>query len=406
MSDQEAKELDIELTHPAEAAGAKTVARLATGSRTLVRRLKEVVTAPEGVKTLRRFSTAEAAAQCEVPLPTFKKKVKNQEYPGGEQNPRNGFRTFSMEDILEIRRIEGRYPIDGECVIMCVANFKGGSAKSTLTNHYAQWEALRGRRVLVVDLDPQASLTSAYGLIPDQDVSDEQTARDFLSGDAESLAPMSTYWPNIDLLPANLGLYSAEFALPQRVGESQEYHSLAVLSEGLEALRDRYDLIVIDTPPALSYLTTNALYAADGVVVPVQAQTVDFSSCAQFLSLLATTVDEFPQPFGQPKEWQFLSFVLTRYSGTDHEAAVKGWLQKIFQEHLVSAPMMATSAIHAAGPEMVSLYEQDQRHPDHDRRMDRRTYRRAIDSLEPVMTELSQRCRMAQNRLANRWEGE
>lgn len=393
--------------HVDRSAGSDEVQLLAERAMALVDKVKQHATSPLEIKSLRSFSTGEVSEFTGIAVATIKRKATAGAYPAGTVNSQNGHRTFSMAEMLEIMDIEGLREPFVRAITVAVANFKGGVAKTTAAVHYAQYEALRGRRVLLLDLDPQGSGTSSFALIPDRDVGQEQTARDFLQGDADKLTVQKTYWPNIDLIPANLSLYAAEFELPKRAErEGPGSSAVSVLAEGLDALRDQYDVIVIDTPPALSYLTTNAIYAADGVIVPVQANMMDFTSCSQFLRLLSETIADFEFIAGSPKRWHFLRFLITRFGGTDSENAIVEWMQAIFGERTIRYPLANTSAIQAAGPEMVSIYEADPRHPDPDRRMDRRTYKRALNILNPVMEEISTTVRFAEKEVAKQFSAE
>jgi len=388
-------------------AGGDEIRLLADRAMALVDKVKQLASSPSETKVLRSFSTGEVAGFTGINVATIKRKAASGAYPTGSVNPQNGHRTFTISQMLEIMSVEGLRTQYFRAVVVAIANFKGGVAKTTTAVHYAQYEALRGRRVLLVDFDPQGSSTSSMGKIPDRDIAQDQTARDFLRGDTSKIPVQKTYWPNIDLVPANLSLYAAEFELPKRAErEGPGASSVSVLSEGIEALRSEYDIIVIDTPPALSYLTTNAIYAADGVVVPVQANMMDFTSCSQFLRLLAETVNDFEFISGSPKRWEFLRFLVTRFGGTDSENAIVEWMQAIFGERTIRYPLANTSAIQAAGPEMVSIYEADPRHADPARRMDRRTYKRALNILDPVMEEISTTARFAEREIAKRMEAE
>ena len=105
---------------------------------------------------------------------------------------------------------------------MAVANFKGGAAKTTHSVHLAQYLALHGYRVLLIDLDSQASATSLFGHTPDDDFDRLDTLyRLFTADDTQRIDSLvslikPTYWDGLDLIPANLGLYSTEFELPVR----------------------------------------------------------------------------------------------------------------------------------------------------------------------------------------------
>jgi len=135
----------------------------------------------------------------------------------------------------------------------------------------AQGLSLRGHRVLVIDTDPQGSLTTLHGILPETEVSEDMTIASLCDGSETDItyAIRSTYWDGIDLVSAAPSLYQAEFALPARQMQSRDFEFWNVLRNGLAAVRSIYDVIIIDTPPSLSYLTINALWAANGIVVPV-----------------------------------------------------------------------------------------------------------------------------------------
>lgn len=145
-----------------------------------------------------------------------------------------------------------------------MANQKGGVAKTTSVHALAAGLVEMGRRVLTVDLDPQASLSWSMGVEPD-DL--DQSLHDVLMGRIE--AEEILYESNgIDLLPASIDLAGSEVHLHTRTG--REY----VLERCLEPLVERYDHVLIDCPPSLGILTVNALTAADWIVIPVRAETL------------------------------------------------------------------------------------------------------------------------------------
>lgn len=145
-----------------------------------------------------------------------------------------------------------------------MANQKGGVAKTTSVHALAAGLVEMGRKVLAVDLDPQASLSWSMGIEPD-DL--EQSLHDVLMGRIE--AEEILYESNgIDLLPASIDLAGSEVHLHTRTG--REY----VLERSLEPLVERYDHVLLDCPPSLGILTVNALTAADRIVIPVRAETL------------------------------------------------------------------------------------------------------------------------------------
>ncbi len=158
------------------------------------------------------------------------------------------------------------------CFVLTVANQKGGVGKTTTTMNLGVALARLGKRVLLIDSDPQANLTSYLGVTPGQEphasirtldeiylskrVMDEETLSEFLTK-TES---------GVDLLAAEATLTGVDYYLLQRADRER------VLDGFLASVRRRYDFILIDTPPALSLLTINALVASNGVLVPVQTE--------------------------------------------------------------------------------------------------------------------------------------
>ncbi len=169
--------------------------------------------------------------------------------------------------------------------IVAIANHKGGSAKTVTTWSIGALLAQRGLRVLLVDFDPQGSLTLATGVPADDGAPSIWTAIQPLleTGAGSDLAPLIRPLEpaGLDLLPSSLELAAADLALLH--AERREY----VLADVLAPAADRYDVILIDCQPALSLLVINALTAADAVVIPVPPDYLGVGG----LSLFLRTVD-------------------------------------------------------------------------------------------------------------------
>ncbi|MDV7392961.1 AAA family ATPase, partial [Arthrospira platensis SPKY1] len=139
--------------------------------------------------------------------------------------------------------------------------------------HLSHYAAREGFRVLVVDLDPQATLTTAFGLVPGLNVGADEDIGPSLTADPELIRGniKRTRWDNIDLVPAQLSLQYTDWQMLQARDEDQQ--RLGPLPQrlrlALEQVADRYDLIVMDTPPALGMLSLNAIAAADMILMPI-----------------------------------------------------------------------------------------------------------------------------------------
>ena len=170
----------------------------------------------------------------------------------------------------------GRVPARRAWVI-AVANQKGGVAKTTTVSSLGAALAELGQRVLLVDLDPQACLTFSLGHDPE---TIGESVHQVLLGTAQAADLIRSAEEGVDVLPATIELATAEQVLLTRTGREH------LLKKGLAPVVKRYDVILLDCPPSLGILTILALTAAQGVLIPLQCETLSHRGVGQLLDTI------------------------------------------------------------------------------------------------------------------------
>tara|TARA_R110002012_G_scaffold47399_1_gene124228 strand:- start:37295 stop:38683 length:1389 start_codon:yes stop_codon:yes gene_type:complete len=367
-----------------------------------------------GQKKLRQFSTWEITKYLIPVAPAhFRRVLKSHpNLPQGRSETEGGAKWFTLDEVLALRAHFGREgskakeyrpyrPADLPAKIVSVANFKGGVGKTSTAAHLAMSAALDGYKVLVVDLDSQGSMTSIFGgrvedewqtvfpLLARHYAMQAQTDNQARAARGEAPQPIDdtltealkitagdliqpTHWPNIDLIGAQLNLYWSEFQIPVWRMQARGWKLWDALTDRLEAdgvLAD-YDVIFVDTPPALGYLTINGLAAADILLVPLGASFLEFDSTGRFFDMLHSTFSSIEagenmaaRALGRDElsfEWDAVRAVVTRFDGaqqTELAALMQAYLGSTLSPHRQDF----TALIGQAGESVNGIYEADYR---------------------------------------------
>lgn len=365
-------------------------------------------------RQLRQFSTWEITRYL-IPVATghFRRVLKqNPDLPQGRSETEGGAKWFTLDEVLRLRAhfaAEGSKaknylpyrPKDQPAKLVAVANFKGGVGKTSTAAHLAMSAALDGYKVLVIDLDSQGSMTSIFGgKVQDEwqtvfpllarhyarhmqgenqrrlDRGDapqplEDTLSDALDVKTQDLI-QSTHWPNIDLIGAQLNLYWAEFQIPVWRMAGRGWKLWDALTDSLEAdgILDDYDVVFLDTPPALGYLTINGLAASDILMVPLGASFLEFDSTGRFFDMLHSTFGSIEEAEnmaaralgreGLAFQWDAVRAVVTRFDGTQ-QAELAALMQSYLGTTLSPHRQDFTALIGQAGEQVQGIYEADYR---------------------------------------------
>ena len=367
-----------------------------------------------GQRSLRKFSTWEITRYL-IPVAQahFRRVLKqNPDLPQGTSETPGGAKWFTLDEVQRLRAFFGAQgskakdylpyrPAGWPAKIVAVANFKGGVGKTSTAAHLAMSAALDGYKVLVIDLDSQASMTSVFGgrvedewqtVFPllarhyahhlradnqrrldrgEAPIPLDETLDAALESKAGDLI-QNTHWPNIDLIGAQLNLYWAEFQVPVWRMQGRGWKLWDALSDSLAAdgVLDDYDVVFVDTPPALGYLTINGLAAADILLVPVGASFLEFDSTGRFFDMLHTTFQSIEEgenlaarALGRPEmafSWDAVRAVVTRFDSTQ-QAELAALMQAYLGPTLSPHRQDFTALIGQAGEQVQGIYEADYR---------------------------------------------
>ncbi|MFN6977362.1 MAG: plasmid partitioning protein RepA [Gemmobacter sp.] len=350
---------------------------------------------PDARRALRRFTSGEVADLLGVKDAYLRKLHLDGRGPQPEIRA-GGRRLYALEQVQALRvllekgsRSKGAYlpgrRAGDHLQVITVINFKGGSGKTTTSAHLAQKLVLDGYRVLAIDLDPQASFSALHGFQPEFDLIDGGTLYDAIRYD-DPLPLRSvirpTYFAGLDIIPGNLDLMEFEHDTPRALAARSGEMFFTRVGEKLSEVESEYDVVVIDCPPQLGFLTMSALSAATAVLVTVHPQMLDVMSMCQFLlmtsNLLGVVADA-----GGDMSYDWLRYLVTRYEpGDGPQNQMVSFMRAMFGDHVLNHPMLKSTAISDAGLTKQTLYEVDRA------QFTRTTYERAMESLNAVNGEI------------------
>ncbi|WP_019142565.1 AAA family ATPase [Noviherbaspirillum massiliense] len=351
----------------------------------MVNQIRSRMLAPNAAKSTPLFTLTQLASLCGIDKGQVSYRISKGDLPAGQLNEKGSRREFTLEEAriwVQHYRAEHLRPEGARAITISIGNFKGGVSKTTTAMVLAQGLSLRGHKVLVIDADPQGSLTTLFGIMPDTEVSEQQTIAPLVYGDTTSIRPsiQSTYWNGVDLVAASSTLFSAEFVLPSRQIKDPEFQFWDVINLGLEDVRDEYDVIIIDTPPSLSYVTINAFMASDAMIVPLPPNALDFASSAQFWSLFSDLASNLVENAGITKTFDFIHVLLARVDSADVASdVVRSWISATYAEKVLPIEIPKTTVTSSSSAEFGTVYDVNRYEGS------AKTYSRARDAYDRVI---------------------
>lgn len=370
-----------------------TIGRIAQASERIIERLHTGPALDDDVETVpaRSYTITEVAKLLDRTPQGIRKAEASGKLaaPERKENSRRHRQRYGLASINAMRELWDLFPgrRQGDAPIrMAFQNFKGGVGKTTLTCHCAQFFARAGYRVLLVDCDSQASATMTFGFRPDVDIDADGTLLPYLQMEREDLryAVRPTRWDGLDVIPANLELYSAEYYLAASGGRD-ETDWISRLHTGLETVESDYDLVLIDPPPALGMISLSVLRALDGLIVPAPPAMYDFHSTSAFLRMLEEVMGSVGEHLGTPVELDFLKVVTSKYSpgrpSQDFMAALMG---EAFGRNVLLNPFIQSAEIDNAAAGWKTVYDLEAPTSS------RTTYRRCVEALDAVFGEVEE----------------
>lgn len=332
---------------------------------TVIERLRERVFAPNAEKRLEiRFNVRTAAEMVGRTEKAIRDAEADGRLPEPDKDSETGRRTgYTLSQVNKMREVFGTLPHrspDDPPLVLAVQNFKGGVGKSTIVSHLAQYLALKGYRVCVIDCDSQASSTAIFGMNPDVDVDEEEdTLYPFLRhGGPKSLhyALRATYWPGIALIPANLGLYDAEYEFAARMAREPTF-ILDRLRDGIASISDQFDVVLLDPPPALGMISLSVLRAANALLIPAPPSNIDFASTAHFLKMMEATLTELAK-FGGERSYSFVKILASKMNDQKSaHVAIKRMMDAVFPQDMLQSVLKDSAEIDNATANLSTVYE-------------------------------------------------
>ena len=237
------------------------------------------------------------------------------------------------------------------------------------------------------------------------DGQDRPTGRDPQAGAGRGPRPMRevirpTYFTGLDLVPASLELSEFETESPRALMLRHPSPFFTRISSAIDQVADDYDIVILDSPPQLGFITMAGLYASTGLVITVHPQMIDVASMAQFMTLAGSLMEVLEAQGGRSSPLDLEKILITRHTPSDQpQMAVVTFLRSLFRSDVLAATMVNSTAVADCGLARQTLYEAVRDSSN------KRTYERALQAMDGVNAELEAEVLRVWQRTTQRVEG-
>ncbi|EBH8640796.1 plasmid-partitioning protein SopA [Salmonella enterica subsp. enterica serovar Thompson] len=356
---------------------------------------------PEARTITRRWGITEAAELIGVTPQTIRNAEESGKLPPadtvvrGRVPQRAGYTIGQINDMRDHFGTRPSRPDGQSPAVLAIAAHKGGAFKTSTSVHMAQWAALQGLRVLLIDAtDPQATASLYHGYVPDLHIHAEDTLLPYYLGERDNAeyAIKPTCWPNLDIIPSCLAIHriESEIEVLEAAGKLPVPSHL-LLRAAIESVWDSYDLIVIDSAPNLGIGTINVVCAADVIVVPTPAELYDYVSSLQFFTMLRDLIANVDIGGFEPD----VRVLVTKYSSAvgNQSAWMDEQIRNAWGGMVLKEVVRLTDEVGKGQVRMRTVFEQAA-----NQRSTPTAWRNAVAIWEPVCREIYERL------IKTRWE--
>jgi chromosome partitioning protein len=275
---------------------------------------------------------------------------------------------LTLEQVHEFMKFWKKLPTrkpGSKAMRMVVATLKGGATKTSTTLHLGHALAIRGYRVLMIDGDPQGTLTTLAGYRSEAIQPEETLAAVFDRIDSPDLFPMDALKPKkthihgLDFIPACLAMINTDFLVASAFRSNSQHASrfYTILDDALKLIEDDYDIVLMDTSPSFSYTAMAIMWAAHSLIVPMPPNLPDYRATVDFCDMFSDILASIEKAAGVQRTWNPVAVVHTRTDHTPTTAMVRSFSTQTFGPIRIEESVPFSQAIVSATSRFRSIYE-------------------------------------------------